>query len=72
VVGETEALLVPPEDPAALAVALQVIRSDAPAAARRAAAAQQRLAREFSTGPWLARIDDVYIAASAQSENASR
>jgi L-malate glycosyltransferase len=63
VVTEAEAALVPPEDPAALAAALQAIRSDRTTAATRAAAARRRLAQEFSTARWLDRIDGVYATA---------
>jgi glycosyltransferase involved in cell wall biosynthesis len=63
VLTDAEAALVPPGDPAALADALQAMRSDPAAAAARAVAARRRLAQEFSTVRWLDRIDDVYAVA---------
>jgi starch synthase len=73
VVTEAEAALVPPDHPAALAAALQSIRSDRAAAGQRAAAARRRLAQEFSTARWLDRIDDVYASAiGVHAEPASR
>jgi glycosyltransferase involved in cell wall biosynthesis len=73
VVTEAEAALVPPDHPAALAAALQSIRSDRAAAAKRAAAARRRLEQEFSTARWLDRIDDVYASAiGVHAEPASR
>jgi glycosyltransferase involved in cell wall biosynthesis len=59
VVGPGEALLVPPEDPAALAAALRSLMQDAAAARGRAAAATERL-RAYDAGLWLDRYDTVY------------
>jgi len=60
VVDEAQALLVPPEDPRALGAALRAALADPAAAALRAAAAQQRLARDFAAGPWLDRYEMLY------------
>lgn len=62
VVSEREALLVPTEQPAALAAALRSIWADSEQAARRAAAAQRRLDQQFSAVPWLAAHDRAYHA----------
>lgn len=73
VVGDAEAVLVVPDDPVALAAAIQAVRSDSAAAATRADAARHRLAQGFSTARWLEQIDGVYAAAvRVQIENASR
>lgn len=60
VVSEQEAILVAPEDPPALAAAMQSVLRDPAAARRRADAATQRLHSEFSAQQWLARYDIVY------------
>jgi glycosyltransferase involved in cell wall biosynthesis len=63
VVSDTEALLVPAEDPSALARAIDTVRADVVAAATRAAAAMRRLASDFAVGPWITRVDEVYATA---------
>ncbi|HEU4700380.1 MAG TPA: glycosyltransferase [Gemmatimonadales bacterium] len=60
VVGDAEALLVPPEAPEPLAGALRALRADAGAAQARTAAARARLGSEFAPGPWLDRHDALY------------
>jgi glycosyltransferase involved in cell wall biosynthesis len=55
-----EALLVPPEDPAALADAIRSVYCDPAGAARRGAAARARLENSFALTPWLDRYDEVY------------
>jgi glycosyltransferase involved in cell wall biosynthesis len=65
VVGTAEALLVPPEDPVALADAIGEALGDRASAAARARAAQTRLAERFALEPWLARYEDVYGEARA-------
>lgn len=60
VVGPGEARLVPPDDPRALAAAIQERWSDPRAAAERAAAAAARLAREYDIAPWLTRYEQLY------------
>jgi glycosyltransferase involved in cell wall biosynthesis len=63
VVSASEATLVPPEDPSALARAIEQITRDPSAAAARAAAARRRLGRDFAPDPWVARVDKVYTEA---------
>lgn len=60
VVGPGEALLVPPEDPPALAAALRALCDADDTAAVRAVAARERLGAEFAPGPWLDRYDRLY------------
>ena len=61
-----EALLVPPERPDALAAAIRSVVEDRTAATARARAAAERLARDFSEGPWLGSYDRVYDKARAR------
>jgi glycosyltransferase involved in cell wall biosynthesis len=65
VVGDHEALLVPADDPAALAAALRAVVADPDAARTRADAARRRLAGSFALDPWLDRYESVYAAARA-------
>jgi len=60
VVSPAEATLVPPEDPAALAKALQAVHDDPAAAGVRAVAARRRLVDVYGVDPWLDRYDRVY------------
>jgi glycosyltransferase involved in cell wall biosynthesis len=60
VVSSEEALLVPPEEPAALAQALQRIATGSADAFTRARRAANRLQAERSLEPWLAAYDAVY------------
>jgi glycosyltransferase involved in cell wall biosynthesis len=60
VVGPEEALLVPPDDPRALARAIRAVRDDPAGAAARAARARARLAREFAVEPWLDAYERIY------------
>ena len=60
VVSPAEALLVPAEDPEALASAIRAVLGDPAAAAARAAAARARLEREFGMDPWLDRYEKLY------------
>jgi glycosyltransferase involved in cell wall biosynthesis len=62
VVGEGEALMVPPEDPGAFGEALKRALSDPAAAAERARSARQRLSDVYSLEPWLSRYEDIYRA----------
>jgi glycosyltransferase involved in cell wall biosynthesis len=55
-----EVLLVPPDDPDALAAAMEAVRSDPEAARERALAARRRLDRDFAPGPWLERHEALY------------
>jgi glycosyltransferase involved in cell wall biosynthesis len=59
VVSESEAWLVPPDDPRALAEAVRRVLDDAHAKAR-ADAARRRLEREFSLRPWLDKYESLY------------
>jgi glycosyltransferase involved in cell wall biosynthesis len=65
VVRPSEAALVPPEDPGAIAGVVQTLRLDGAAAAQRAVAARARLVGEFAVEPWLDRYERVYAAAMA-------
>jgi glycosyltransferase involved in cell wall biosynthesis len=65
VVSEHEALLVPPEDPAALAAAMSSARGDPAGAAARAARAAAKLRAEYGSRTWLERYDRVYRACGA-------
>jgi glycosyltransferase involved in cell wall biosynthesis len=58
--SDAEALLIPPQDPIALARAIRAVLVDRSGARVRAAAAQVRLARDFAPEPWLARYEAVY------------
>lgn len=60
VIGGGEGLLVPPEDPAALARALQQVAADPEAARQRATAAGRRLETAFSEQTWLDRYESLY------------
>jgi len=60
VVGGREAVIVPAEDPAALAGAVRAVLADPGAAAERARAAAERLRTEFAEDPWLRRYEEVY------------
>jgi len=62
VLGSEEALIVPPEDPDALAEAIRSSLSDPAAANARSSRAKARLKREFSLEPWLERHEQVYEA----------
>lgn len=63
VVTADEALLIPSENPQALANAIRQVR-DAPELARaRATRARQRLERDFSVATWMRRYADVYESA---------
>jgi glycosyltransferase involved in cell wall biosynthesis len=61
VVSPREALLVRPEQPAALAEAIRRVRDDPAGAAERAVAAFRRL-DAYAPEPWLARYEDLYRA----------
>lgn len=57
---EREALLVPSEEPGALAQAILRVRANPGAARERARRARRRLETEFSIDPWLDRYQEVY------------
>jgi len=65
VLGESEALLVAPDDPDALAAAIRASFAEPEAAAARAARARLRLEAEFAQAPWLERHEALYRAALA-------
>jgi glycosyltransferase involved in cell wall biosynthesis len=58
--SDEEALLVPADDPRALAAAIDAVRSDPEAARARAEAARTRLERDFAPRPWLERYEELY------------
>jgi len=60
VISAEQGVLVPPEEPAALAAAIRSVYQDRRSAARRAEAARARLAAEFSIDAWLDKYDGVY------------
>ena len=74
VLSGEEASLVPPDDPEALAGAIEAVAADAAAAASRAAAAERRLEDEFGIAPWVRKYDVVYREAirSARRRAAGR
>jgi glycosyltransferase involved in cell wall biosynthesis len=72
VVGDAEARLVPPEDPAALAAALDDVRRDPDSAARRAEAARARLEARFGADAWLAAYESLYAGLASPPSSSSR
>ena len=66
VISSAEAVLVPSEDPAALAAAVATTLQHPAAARERAGAARQRLEREFALRPWLERYESLYAAVQAR------
>jgi len=62
VVGPREAVVVPPDDPSALAAAIRAVLADPGSAAARSRAARERLATDFAEDPWLERHEAVYRA----------
>jgi glycosyltransferase involved in cell wall biosynthesis len=60
VLTHADALLVPAEDPRALAAAIRSACGDRAAADARASAALAHIAQNFAVGPWLDRYLDVY------------
>jgi glycosyltransferase involved in cell wall biosynthesis len=60
VVRSTEALLVPPEQPAVLADAIEAVRQEPIVARARAVAARRRLDEVFAVGPWLEQHETLY------------
>jgi glycosyltransferase involved in cell wall biosynthesis len=66
VVSDQEAILVPPEDPSALANAIRAVFHDPGAAIERARRAKHRLVTTFSSDAWLARHEEIYTSAIAE------
>jgi len=60
VMSSTEGVLVPPDDPVALAAEILGVYERPAAAQQRARAARTRLERDFSGGPWLDRYAGIY------------
>jgi glycosyltransferase involved in cell wall biosynthesis len=60
VVSDAEAVLVSPDDPPALARAIQMVRDHPAATAARVAAASERLDSAFSVEPWLRAYERLY------------
>lgn len=60
VVTAREAIVVEPDDPAALGAAIRAIHQDPVGAADRATAARQRLSSDFALDPWLERYEALY------------
>jgi glycosyltransferase involved in cell wall biosynthesis len=56
------AVLVPPEDPAALAAGIQQVRGDPAAATARCVEARRVLDEAFSEGPWLEKYERLYAS----------
>ncbi|CAN5840837.1 glycosyltransferase [soil metagenome] len=60
VVSEAEALIVEPEAPAELAAAIRAVHDEPGDARCRAAAARERLERDYALDPWLDRYETIY------------
>ena len=70
VVTNEEAILVPSENPAALAAAIRSVHADRAGAIERAQRAVLRLATAFSSENWLAQYDQLYATLVARSASA--
>ena len=69
VVSDVEAVLVSPDDPSALARAIQTVRDDPTATAARVAAASARLDSAFSVEPWLRAYERLYREVARRQRN---
>jgi glycosyltransferase involved in cell wall biosynthesis len=67
VVSNGEAILVPSDDPAALAAAIRSVHDHPDAAAARAELAAARLVTSFSADRWLSQYDELYTSLVADS-----
>ncbi|HUL49084.1 MAG TPA: glycosyltransferase family 4 protein [Gemmatimonadales bacterium] len=67
VVSPTEALLVPSDEPRALAAAIRETLADRARAAGRAGAAARRLQHDFAVEPWIAKYEAVYDRVQARA-----
>jgi glycosyltransferase involved in cell wall biosynthesis len=65
VVSAEEAVLIPAEDPAALASAIREVYANPADAAARADRARSRLEKDFSPAPWIEAYDRIYRTAAA-------
>jgi len=72
VVSSAEAILVPSNDPVALAAAIRSVHDQPEKAEQRARRAAARLTTDFSTEAWLARYEQLYGSLIAQSVRAQR
>ena len=70
VVSPREALLVPPDDPVALAAAIRDVHRNPSEAHSRAQRARERLLTDFSVPPWIGRYDAVYRLVSKRGSSA--
>jgi glycosyltransferase involved in cell wall biosynthesis len=60
VLTESDAWLVPSDDPAALANAIELAKAQPEERDRRARSARERLEQRFGLAPWLARYERLY------------
>lgn len=67
VVSEAEAVLVPPEQPNALAAAIDAVLEDPTAARERTARARERLERDFGPAAWVEAYERVYDEAVSRA-----
>lgn len=67
VISPRHGLVVPPENPEALAAAIRSVHDDPSAAVGRAQAARQRLISEFALDPWLDQYEQLYRSLRTQS-----
>jgi len=67
VVSEREAVLVPPEDPAALADAIRGVMDEPSATRQRVERARERLGSEFGADRWLDRYGRVYAGCRSEA-----
>jgi glycosyltransferase involved in cell wall biosynthesis len=65
VVSPTQAVLVSPDDPAALAAAIRSVYEDPAMARERACRAHARVERDFAVAPWLERYEAIYRLVAA-------
>lgn len=72
VVSPAEAVLVPPEDPAALAAGIRAVQLDRDGAAERARRARERLDAKFAVDPWVDAQDVIYQSALQRARQRAR
>ena len=66
VVTSTEAVLVEPESPEALARGIETVLSDPTTAALRTSVARRRLDEKYALAPWLDRYEEFYVRAAGR------